>query len=947
MDADYTVVANFAIDQRALTSSSTAGGSVTDPGEGSFDYDHDTVVDIVAGADLNYHFVEWTGTAVDNGKVADPNAASTTVTMDADYTVVANFTIDQRALTASSTSGGSVTDPGEGSFDYDHDTVVDIVAGADLNYHFVNWTGTAVDNGKVADPNAESTTVTMDADYSVVANFAIDQRALTSSSTAGGSVTDPGEGSFDYDHDTVVNIVAGADLNYHFVNWTGTAVDNGKVADANAASTTVTMDADYSVVANFAIDQRALTASSTAGGYVLDPGEGSFYYDHGTFASLAAWIPSNSNYHFVNWTGTAVTAGKVIDPNAAITDMLMDADYTVVANFEPDVEFLGSWVSGLTHTKEAGSNRALIFFVHAEHNAVVDISSITYGGQPMTLAIDANAGTTDAQAYVAAYILDEAGIAAATGDTFVPVWRSTTPLEYSYASVFLSNVNQTFPIGATAVNGSTSENPTITTAALATENGDMVIAAATAGFTGDYTLNNGFSKGYENDMSTSVGTAGYKSANGANETPRVTHTGEWLNRQVILGFVVQRIEFIRTLTTSSTVGGSVTAPGEGDFQYHKGSNITIVATTDLNYHFVSWTGTAVSSGVVADPNSATTIVTVDADYTVVANFAINRYTITASADANGTIDPNGAIIKNGGQDQLFVATANSVYMVDTWYLDGNPVQYSSNAYLLSNIQSNHTVYVTFAFPKDDFNDNRRGAIWRMSADNSESTWLVEDANRLNIRSIGGSNSALYSANGWKFDTSKDFEVKVDFHYSDTNNNEGWVEMSLQHSEDNHVSLSAGFDGNEAYFYYEKAVDGNVIYEQVTRTSDDGTLYISYDAGLDELYLSSTGYGSSNTWKVITGLLAGQWSSEALSIAIGGGSDLAILEQGEAYLDNFEFSKISSLLGWSPATDLDGNGFIELYDLEILCENWLGTDEGDINNNGIVDFYDFAEFSLAW
>ena len=34
-------------------------------------------------------------------------------------------------------------------------------------------------------------------------------------------------------------------------------------------------------------------------------------------------------------------------------------------------------------------------------------------------------------------------------------------------------------------------------------------------------------------------------------------------------------------------------------------------------------------------------------------------------------------------------------------------------------------------------------------------------------------------------------------------------MALEKAEDNYVSLSAGFDGNEAYFYYEKAVDGNV------------------------------------------------------------------------------------------------------------------------------------------
>ena len=101
MDADYAVEAVFAIDQRTLTTSSTDGGDVTDPGEGTFDYDHGMSATITATADENYHFVEWTGTGVDAGKVPDPSAASTSITMDADYAVEAVFAIDQRTLTTS------------------------------------------------------------------------------------------------------------------------------------------------------------------------------------------------------------------------------------------------------------------------------------------------------------------------------------------------------------------------------------------------------------------------------------------------------------------------------------------------------------------------------------------------------------------------------------------------------------------------------------------------------------------------------------------------------------------------------------------------------------------------------------------------------------------------------------------------------------------------------
>jgi hypothetical protein len=71
---------------------------------------------------------------------------------------------------------------------------------------------------------------------------------LTIASTAGGSVTTPGEGTSNYEEDAVVNLVATSDSCYHFVNWTG---DVSTVADVNAAATTITVNGDYSITANF------------------------------------------------------------------------------------------------------------------------------------------------------------------------------------------------------------------------------------------------------------------------------------------------------------------------------------------------------------------------------------------------------------------------------------------------------------------------------------------------------------------------------------------------------------------------------------------------------------------------------------------------------------------------------------------------------------------------
>jgi len=71
-----------------LTIASTAGGSVT-PAVGAHTYSAGTAVNLTATPDANYHFVEWTGAPIDG--VED---ATTTITMNGDYTITANFGFD-------------------------------------------------------------------------------------------------------------------------------------------------------------------------------------------------------------------------------------------------------------------------------------------------------------------------------------------------------------------------------------------------------------------------------------------------------------------------------------------------------------------------------------------------------------------------------------------------------------------------------------------------------------------------------------------------------------------------------------------------------------------------------------------------------------------------------------------------------------------------------------
>ncbi len=87
------------------------------------------------------------------------------------------------------------------------------------------------------------------------------QYQLTLDSTEGGSVTTPGEGTFTYDAGTVVHIAEKADQGYHFINWTGDVA----ALECQCHSTTITMNGNYHITANFEVANMCFIATAAYG----------------------------------------------------------------------------------------------------------------------------------------------------------------------------------------------------------------------------------------------------------------------------------------------------------------------------------------------------------------------------------------------------------------------------------------------------------------------------------------------------------------------------------------------------------------------------------------------------------------------------------------------------------------------------------------------------------
>jgi hypothetical protein len=104
--------------------------------------------------------------------LAGVGAATNSQIMNSDYFITAEFDElppVQYYLVISSTEGGSVTGPGEGVFTHDEGTVVYLTVTPDVGYRFDRWTG---DVGTVANIESDATTITMNGNYSVTAEFA-------------------------------------------------------------------------------------------------------------------------------------------------------------------------------------------------------------------------------------------------------------------------------------------------------------------------------------------------------------------------------------------------------------------------------------------------------------------------------------------------------------------------------------------------------------------------------------------------------------------------------------------------------------------------------------------------------------------------------------------------------------------------------------------------------
>jgi len=299
MDADKAATATFSINQHTLAVVQAGAGSITQMPEGTV-FEYGTVVTLMAMPATGWSFTGWSGACGGNGICL--------VTLDADKTVTATFTINTYTLRVGQSGVGVIGQTPEGAV-FDYGTVITLTATPATGWSFAGWSG--------ACSGSADCCVTMDAHKTVTATFSINQHTLTVEQVGMGTINQTPAGTI-FDYGTVITLTATPATGWGFAGWSGTCSGSGACS--------VVMNADKTVTATFSINQHTLTIARAGNGNgIIAPTIGDYTYDYGTVVALTAI--ANTGSTFAEWSG---------NPDCADGVVTMNADKTCTAIFTLD-----------------------------------------------------------------------------------------------------------------------------------------------------------------------------------------------------------------------------------------------------------------------------------------------------------------------------------------------------------------------------------------------------------------------------------------------------------------------------------------------------------------------------------------------------------------------------------------------------------------------------------
>ena len=657
--AHRNLVANFSqINYYTVELSSNPVGAGTLSQSGSGSYTNGTHVTVTAITNSGYQFVNWT----ENGTEVSATP-SFNFQISASRTFVANFiqlcTVN---ISATPSAGGTVSGAGitGGIGIFISGTEVSVNAVANTGYVFSKWTENSVE----VSTNANYV-FNVASNRTLVANFLPRYTlSLTANPTNGGMVS--GEGT--YTQGAQVTATATPYEGYRFVNWKnqgGTTVSTSAEYTFSIAGNT-TLTANFELIPMFNINAIAVPS---AGGTITGAGQ----YQQGTSVTLTA--TANQGYEFVNWT----EGGNPLSTNPTYS-LTATANRTLQANFNATstgyiISLAASPAQGGTVSGggiyEDGENCTVVATPSAGYEFVNWTENGSVVGTVPTYAFVVN-NDRDLVANFSLIDFDIVLVASPTnGGTLTGAGSFVLGTPITVTATPNSNFNfVNWTEGTNIVANTQSFNFTV--------NRDRTL---TANFREFFTVQTSASPAQGGTVSGGDGTYYFGSNVTVMATPNTgyvfvnwTENGSEVSTSYLYSFEIagnrnlvanfrQNVEYTVSLTANPTNGGSVTGAGT----YIDGTQVTILATQNTGYKFVSWT----ENGNVVSTTSGYTF-NISGNRNLVANFEeYFEIILSANPPEAGAVSGTGSFTYN--METTVYAMTNEGYRFLNWTENGSIV----------------------------------------------------------------------------------------------------------------------------------------------------------------------------------------------------------------------------------------------------------------------------------
>lgn len=444
--------------------------------------------------------------------------------------------------------------------------------------------------------------------------------------------------TFEYDPEYVYDYTVTPNTGYYISSVTVNGEEQ-TIADITTFSGSLSNIAqDYEIVANFAMYTYEIAATAGNGGSITPVG--TTVYNYGTSATYTA--TAATGYYIASVTVDGTTTSYTA------TDNMTTWSHTfanICANHSVSVTYA---IHTYTITATAGAD------------GTITPGTDTYNyGATQTYTITPNAGY-----YISTVTVDGEVVANFTGNTYTFV---NITADHTIEATFTQHQ---YTITAGAAAGGTI-TPSGTTAVAHGGSQAYTVTPAT---------------GY---IISTVGIDGVATTvNGATFSHTFSNVTE--DHEIFANFQLKTY----TVTTTQPANGLISPIGIQTVDH--GSSVTVHVTPNAGYDIenIKVNGTNVTFTADATGAASHTISNITANTTVTATMKIQKFTITATAGANGAITPSGTATVNYGATQAYTITANAGYRVENVVVDGTSVG-AVSSFTFANVTSNRTISATF------------------------------------------------------------------------------------------------------------------------------------------------------------------------------------------------------------------------------------------------------------